>query len=519
LRSFDAGDASFFLDLLPGPRDKDGLPESLRFWKRRVEEAEGESPFRVGLLYGPSGCGKSSLVKAGLLPRLAGHVVPVYVEAASEETEARLLKGLAKACPDLDPGLDLVGALSALRRGQGLAAGSKVLLVLDQLEQWLHARRAEEDGELTRALRQCDGARVQALLLVRDDFWMAVTRFFARLEVPLEQHRNSAAVDLFDPRHALRVLTSFGQAFGALPDEQEALTPRQSAFLAQAVAELGEDGRVIPVRLALFAEMVKGKPWEPETLRALGGIRGVGVTFLEETFSARSAPPAHRLHQQAARAVLGALLPGQGTDLKGNRRSRDDLLAASGYAGRSGDFAEVLRILDAELRLITPTDPAAPRETQASPGYQLTHDYLVPGVREWLTRKQKETRRGRAELRLAELTAWWESKPEGRRLPTWWEWLRIRLLTRRRDYTPTQRRMMGRAARHHLSRAAVLVLLLLLAGWGVFEALRYHAAATRVNAIATARIADVPRLIDDLQGHRRWGNRLLRPRLDGRLPA
>src|SRR5262249_44718267 len=28
--------------------------------------------------------------------------------------------------------------------------------------------------------------------------------------------------------------------------------------------------------------------------------------------------------------------------------------------------------------------------------YQLTHDYLVPSLRDWLTRKQKETRRGRA---------------------------------------------------------------------------------------------------------------------------
>ena len=27
-----------FLDLLPGPRDRDGLPESIRFWKTRIEE-------------------------------------------------------------------------------------------------------------------------------------------------------------------------------------------------------------------------------------------------------------------------------------------------------------------------------------------------------------------------------------------------------------------------------------------------------------------------------------------------
>ena len=33
LRSFDAHDADFFLELLPGPRDREGLPDSLRFWK------------------------------------------------------------------------------------------------------------------------------------------------------------------------------------------------------------------------------------------------------------------------------------------------------------------------------------------------------------------------------------------------------------------------------------------------------------------------------------------------------
>ena len=39
LRSFDRQDADFFLALLPGPRDRDGLPESIRFWKTRAESA------------------------------------------------------------------------------------------------------------------------------------------------------------------------------------------------------------------------------------------------------------------------------------------------------------------------------------------------------------------------------------------------------------------------------------------------------------------------------------------------
>src|SRR6202035_4225760 len=81
LRSFDAGDADFFLELLPGPRDRDGLPESIRFWKGRIEEQDADKTFAVGLIYGPSGCGKSSLVKAGLLPLLHKNVIEVYVEA------------------------------------------------------------------------------------------------------------------------------------------------------------------------------------------------------------------------------------------------------------------------------------------------------------------------------------------------------------------------------------------------------------------------------------------------------
>ncbi len=56
-------------------------------------------------------------------------------------------------------------------------------------------------------------------------------------------------------------------------------------------------------RLALYAEMMKGKARIPSTLKEVGGTKGVGVMFLAETFSASSASPEHRLHQKAARAV------------------------------------------------------------------------------------------------------------------------------------------------------------------------------------------------------------------------
>ena len=194
LRSFDEHDADFFLELLPGPRDREGLPDSIRFWKTHIEETDPDETFRVGLIYGPSGCGKSSLVKAGLLPRLSDDVIPVYVESTGQETETRLLNTLRKRCPALEDNLNLQETLAALRRGHGVPAGRKVLIVLDQFEQWLHAKKEEENTELVQALRQCDGQRVQCIVMVRDDFWMAATRFMRELEIRLLEDHNSNAV-------------------------------------------------------------------------------------------------------------------------------------------------------------------------------------------------------------------------------------------------------------------------------------------------------------------------------------
>ena len=198
---------------------------------------------------------------------------------------------------------------------------------------------------------------MQCIVMVRDDFWLAVSRFLRELEIRLLEGQNSALVDLFDADHARKVLAAFGRAFGKLPENPGDTSKEQKEFLKQAASGLAQEGKVICVRLALFAEMVKGKPWTPATLKEVGGTEGVGVTFLEETFSAATAPPEHRYHQKAARAVLKALLPESGTDIKGHMRSYAELLEASGYANRPSDFDDLIHILDSEIRLITPTDP------------------------------------------------------------------------------------------------------------------------------------------------------------------
>jgi hypothetical protein len=506
LRSFDAGDADFFLDLLPGPHDRTGLPESVRFWKARLEDRDPDETFRVGLLYGPSGSGKTSFVRAGLLPRLAGSVVAVYGEATPDGTGAGLLRALRRRLPSLPADVGLADALAGVRRGEWLPAGRKLVVVLDQLEQWLRAGDPEE-ARLTRAIRQADGERVQFLLLVRDDFWMAAARLMRELDAPLVEGRTSAGFDLFDPRHARHVLTQFGRSFGALPAGD--LSPEQAQFVEQAVGQLAQHGKVVPVRLSLFAEMVKGSPWTPATLKAVGGAEGVGVAFLEAAFAGPAAPLERRAHQRAARAVLRELLPAAGADIKGRMRSDAELRAAAGYADSPTDFDALLHILDAELRLITPADPEEEAGAAGGRYYQLTHDYLVRAVRQWLTAKQRETWRGRVELRLAEQAAMWERKPDGRYLPSAWELSEALLLTRRAAWDDGQLRMMAAAARRHARRAAAaggLLVLAVLAGLGVrarLEDRRHAARAEELSArLLVADIGKVPEIIRELDGYR-----------------
>ena len=507
LRAFDKQDSEAFLDLLPGPRGRDGLPESVRLWKARIEDRDGDPAFSVGLLYGPSGCGKSSLIKAGLLPRLANSVVSVFVEAAPADTERRLAAAVAAKCHGLSTELPLSELMSAIRRGQGLDGNRKLLIVVDQFEQWLQANEITENAELVRAFRQCDGVRVHALLIVRDDFWMSVTRFFRMLDLRLSEDTNCTAVELFDIQHAETVLTAFGRAFGALPRAPGAPTKDQKAFMTQSVTELSQKGQAIPVHLSVFAEMVKGQEWTPVTLHAVGGSRGLGVKFLDKAFG-DGAPPYRQLHQRAAREVLNCLLPASGVDIKGRVHSRGELLTASGYAERLVDFEELVRVLDSELKLMTPIDRSTLGKSE--PRYQLTHDFLVPAVREWLAAKQRETRSGRAELRLAERAALWGDRREPKQLPTIVEWSTIAVLTPRHHWSRLEHEVMRAAGRRHLFRATCVLVagaalvLAAAAGYGYYNA---HALVERLLVAETSR---VPGIVEKLGPFRRWANQALR---------
>ncbi|MEQ1905796.1 MAG: serine/threonine-protein kinase, partial [Pirellulaceae bacterium] len=262
LHSFGSHDSDFFQRLLPGPKDQRGLAEITRFWKSQIEAPRGRSGFRVGVIIGPSGCGKSSYVKAGLLPFLDNQRVDtLFVEATSDDTEARLEKKLRAAHPSLPQGIALPRMLDLIRDELRSEGQRKLLIVIDQFEQWLHARPATAKTGLHQALQHTNGDNLQCILLVRDDFWLRLSQFLHDMEIDFQEGTNAWRFDLFDKRHAQQVLHEFGLAFGKLPELDQELTPDQTQFLQQAIESIAEEERIVCVRLALFAEMFRNRPW------------------------------------------------------------------------------------------------------------------------------------------------------------------------------------------------------------------------------------------------------------------
>lgn len=521
LRCFDANDRDFFLSLVPGPRDRHGVPSTVLFWTRHLQELTGSETFRVGLLYGPSGSGKSSLIRAGILPRLPRNVHALVVEGARDETELALMRELRRRFPDISTDLSLPETLRELREGGWLQPDEKLLIVFDQFEQWLHGWRQDAEAQLVEMLRQCDGGRIQALILVRDDFWMPATRFFQQLDVPLVEGFNACSVDLFDRTHAIQVLAAFGVAYGQLAGKSWQNDSDQKRFLERAADELAENGWVVPVRLCIFAEMIKSKPWTTATLRDVGGAQGLGAAFLEESFEGRSASPMYRLHHKGARRVLERLLPPPGTDIRGHLVAESELQAACGYDQRQADFSALLRCLEHELRLIAPSDAVPLVADNGAPGhssrrmYQLTHDFLVTAIRGWLNQSRRRTLRGRAELRLAEYADAYAVRPETRQLPSWWEWLSVLVLTTPRRWRLAEKTMMLHATRRHALISSLVVGAAVLSGIFVYDRMAAVHADGLVEAVATSDSHDLPQAVERLREYRRWTE----PRLLERLEA
>ena len=277
--SFDEHDADFFLELLPGPRDRDGLPDGPAI----LEDANRDDR------PGPGVPRRADLRPVGLRQVVDGQgraAAPARSAGLRDLRRGGRRGDRGRGCCAGSAGVPRPAGRRRAGRRRWRSSGAATGCPRAGRCSWSSTSSSNGSSpgatsgetELVAALRQCDGEHVQASCLVRDDFWMAATPVHEGPgNRPGAASGTSAAVDLFDPRHARKVLAAFGRAYGALPPRSGELSATRRRSSTRRSPGSPRTARIVPVRLALFAEMVKGRPWTPATLRDVGGMDGVGV--------------------------------------------------------------------------------------------------------------------------------------------------------------------------------------------------------------------------------------------------
>jgi WD40 repeat protein len=212
LRDIDGAGGKGWTNGCPYP----GLPRFERdqhavFFGRKSEiddivsqlRSPGLSQEKILAVIGPSACGKSSLVRAGVLPRIAGEREWLCLEEpilpGSEPVEG-LEREIANAMRTWNPKVDLDALSSTLRRPGGLnvianrllkAAGRgndcKLLIVVDQFEELMTASEAERTL-FADIVGPALGRSAQVLATLRPEFIEAVVTDPSLRRLPMRNY-------------------------------------------------------------------------------------------------------------------------------------------------------------------------------------------------------------------------------------------------------------------------------------------------------------------------------------------
>ncbi len=328
-------------------------------------------------IVGPSGSGKSSVLRAGLLPALAGGVLP-----GSGGWRRLLLRPGERPLEELRRVL-VSGAKDPLAEAlDALPANARLLLAVDQFEELFTACRSDAEraafaDTLARAAADPEG-RAVVVVALRADFYGRVATYSGLAELlganhvlvgPMQASEFRRAVELPAGRVGLRVDPDLADA---LVDDVEG-EPGALPLLSTALLELWQKRQDNALTLAAYRES--------------GGVYGAVARLAEGTYA--RIPDEHK---SIVRALMLRLVgEGEGETLVRRRAPLAELdLERDRWA------ADVLATL-ADSRLVTVSEGSV----------EVAHEALLrewPRLREWIE-EDTEGRRLRRHITQA-ATGW-----------------------------------------------------------------------------------------------------------------
>jgi len=405
-------------------------PEDARFFFGRRLDTEviraNLAARRLTLLYGPSGVGKSSVLRAGVVHDLVDRArsgdedggprfVPVVFSSWQGDSVADLLRAVGDSVRELrgiDPQIGTSGSLGDALGASASAAGSELLIVLDQFEEYFLYQGSLVDRfaeEFPRAVERFD-VRAHFLVSIREDALAQLDRFKRRLPRLFESTLRIGHLDRDAGRAAIegpieewnRVLPQ-GLRFAIEP----ALVDAVLEGVETGQLEVDERGRGAPAGghgepsiEAPYLQLVMARLWEEETsrgsrvlrLETLDRLGGPGTIVREHVDRAVAALPARR--QEIAASAFRFLVTSSGAKVA---QSATDLAEFTG---------EEVSELRAVLEHLAGSDQRVLRRLDAGSGdsarYEIYHDVLA-GAALGLRRREAE-RRARRERRRARLS-------------------------------------------------------------------------------------------------------------------
>ena len=308
-------------------------------------------------IVGPSGSGKSSVLRAGLLPALAGGVLP-----GSESWRRLLLRPGGRPLEELRRVL-VSGAKDPLAEAlDTLPANGRLLLAVDQLEELFTTCRSDADraaftDTLARAAADPDG-RAVVVVALRADFYGRFAAYPELAELlganqvlvgPMQASELRRAIVLPAARVGLRVEPELADA---LVDDVEG-EPGALPLLSTALLELWQKRQDNTLTLASYRES--------------GGVRGAVARLAEGTYARF---PDER--KPLVRSVMLRLVGDGAGEVPVRRRAPLDELDLES----NENVADVVATL-ADSRLVTLGEGAV----------EVAHEALLsewPRLREWI---------------------------------------------------------------------------------------------------------------------------------------